>query len=156
MRRKRSLTGGDPTILPEIIPLKPAPRIIVPRRLKIATHMRLSHAVHLKIPRRKVARLERQVGVAKRLLAEVVQAMLVVCEPVVAGTVGELLVQVEETVLLVVERDRERPVVGAETRRAVVSEPPLEPPLVLRPRPTRDVMHALLHHHFYVPLQRQG
>jgi hypothetical protein len=114
--------------------------------------MRLSHAVHLKIAPRKVARFEREVRVAQRLLAKVVQAVLVMRESVVVIAVGELRVQVEETVFLMVERHRERSVVDAEARRPVEAESTLVPPLVLRSHPTRHVVHALFHHHFYVPL----
>ena len=93
-------------VLQEMIPLKPPLRIIIPSRLEIATHMRLPHAVHLKIARRKVAPFECEVRVAQRLLPEVVQAVLVVRESagfVVSAAVGQLRVQVEEAVLLVVK-----------------------------------------------------
>ena len=123
--------------------------------------MRLSHPVHLKIARPgrgKVARFEREVRVAERLQAEVVQAMLVMRESAVVrgAALAELRVQVEQAVFLVVERDRERPVGRSETRRAVKAEPALVLPLASsRRRRSRDVMHALFHHHFYLPLQLQ-
>jgi hypothetical protein len=90
--------------------------------------MPLSHPVHVKIARRKVARFEREVRVAQRLLAEVVQAVLVMRESTPGRGVvvaGELRVKVEEAVFLMVERHRERSVVGTETRRAVKAEPAL-------------------------------
>lgn len=124
--------------------------------------MPLSHPVHVKIPPRKVARFECEVRVAQRLLAEVVQAVLVMRESArgvitVGSAVGELRVKVEEAVFLMVERHRERSVVGTETRRAVKAEPALVLPLVLASRSTtRDVMHALFHDHFHFLLQLQG
>ena len=64
---------------------------------------------------------------AQHLLAEVIHAVLVVRESVFAGAVCELRVQVEQTVLLVVERNRERPVVG-KASRAVGADSPFGPP----------------------------
>lgn len=55
-RRDQKKRDHSRTLLQEMIPLQPSLRIIVPRRVKIATHMRLSHAVHVKIARHKVAR----------------------------------------------------------------------------------------------------
>ncbi len=118
--------------------------------------MCLPNAIHLKVARREVSWFEREVGVAQRLLTEVIQAVLVVRESALAGTVGELPVQVEQTVLLVVQRNRERPVVGADASRAVEAESSFVPPLVLRPGCAWHVVHALLHHHFHLPLQSQG
>jgi hypothetical protein len=131
--QKMTTLTVDPTLLQEMIPLQPPHRIIIPRRLEIPTHMRLPHAVHLKIPRRKVAPLKCEVRVAQRLLPEVIQAVLVVRESaiVVVSAVGQLRVEVEEAMLLVVKRHRERPVVGTKARRAVESKPALVPPLLL-------------------------
>ena len=150
---KRKPLTRDPTVLQKMIPLQPPLRVIIPRRVEITTHMRLSHPVHPKIARRKVARFEREVRVAQRLLAEVVQAVLVMREStsrVILSAIGELRVEVEQAVFLMVERDRERSVLGTETRRAVKAEPALVPPLVLASATrTRNVMHTLFHNHFY-------
>jgi len=82
-------------------------------------------AIHLKVACREVSWLEREVGVAQRLLTEVIQAVLVVRKSVLAGVVGELPVQVEQTV---VQRHRERPVVAADASRAVEAESLSYPP----------------------------
>ena len=118
--------------------------------------MRLPNAIQLKVARSEVSWLEREVGMAQRLLAEVIQAVLMVRDSTFAGAIRELPVQVEQTVLLVVERHRERPVVGANASRAVEANSPFGPPLVLRPRSAYSVVHALLHHHLHLPLQSQG
>ncbi|SRR6266702_1142526 len=82
-------------------------------RFEITTRVCLPDPIHLKVARREFSWLKREVGVAQRLVAEVVQAVLVVRESALAGAVRELPVQVEQTVLLVVQRHRERPVVGS-------------------------------------------
>lgn len=66
--------------------------------------MRLSHPIHLKIARSKVARFERKVRMTQRLLSEVVQAMLVMRESTrILGAIGELCMEVEKAVFLMVE-----------------------------------------------------
>ncbi len=68
--------------------------------------MPLSHAVHIKVARRKVARFECEVRVAERLLPEVIQAVLVMRESanvIGAPPVGQLRVEIEEAMFLMVE-----------------------------------------------------
>jgi hypothetical protein len=146
--------------VPEMIPLQPVLRVAIPRRLEIATHVRLPDPHHLEIARRKVARarLQREVRMTERLLAQVIQAVLVVRESLVrvargavdVGGGGELRVKVQEAVRLVVERDGKRPILRADARCAVEPEPALERPLVPR-APVRVVVHALFHHHRHFP-----
>ena len=95
--------------------------------------MRLPDAIQLKVTQCEVSWLEREVGMTQRLLAEVIQAVLMVRDSAFAGVVRELPVQVEQTVLLMVERHRERPVVGANASCAVEANSPFRPPLVFRP-----------------------
>jgi hypothetical protein len=54
---------------------------------------------HLKVARREVSWLEGEIRVAQRLLAEVIQAVLVARNSAFSGAVRELSVQVEQTVL---------------------------------------------------------
>ena len=85
--------------------------------------------------------------------------MLVVRESNLAGAIRELRVQVEQTVLFVVERvtANVRRFVGADPSRTVEAESPFVLPLVVHPGSTSRVVHALPHHHFHLPLlQSQG
>jgi hypothetical protein len=59
--------------------------------------------------------------------------------------------EVKQTVFLIVERHRERPIVGADASRAVEADAPFGPPLVLA-RVDWRVVHTLPHHPFYHPL----
>jgi hypothetical protein len=149
-----------------MIPTKPILRIPIPSGLKIATRMRLSDAIHVQITRRrhrKVSRFEREIGMTERLLTKVIQAVLMVRESVTIIIIiivasigdGELCVKIDETMLLVIERDGERSILMSviEAPRAVESESSLIPPLVRRSRSSHDEMHALFHLHFYFPLQ---
>jgi hypothetical protein len=49
-------------------------------------------AIHFKVATRKVSWLECEIGAAQRLLAEVIQAVLVVRNSVVVGAIRELFV----------------------------------------------------------------
>ena len=143
---------GQAGLIQEIIPVKPAPRVVVPGSFEVPTRVCLPDAIHLKVARREVSRLECEIRVAQRLLTEVIQAMLVVRNSAFVGTVRELPVQVEQTVFLVIERHSEGPVVGANASRAVEADSSFGPPLVLCPGIAWSVVHALLHHNLYLSL----
>ncbi|KAH9173226.1 hypothetical protein EDB89DRAFT_1905512 [Lactarius sanguifluus] len=103
---------GQPGLLQEIIPIWPVPRVVVPGIFKIATRVCLPDVVHLEVARREVSGLEREVGMAQRLLTEIIQTVLVVRESVLAGA--------SETANI-------NPVFGADVSRAVEAESPFVP-----------------------------
>ena len=82
--------------------------------------MCLLDVIYLKSAHRDVPWLEHEVGIAQRLLVEVIQATLVVPESVFPAAIRKLPVQVEQTVLLVIER---HPVRLSEASRAEAGSP---------------------------------
>ena len=120
----KALTTRQGGLLQEIILIYPVPHLAVPGTFEIAARVCLPDAIHLKS---RVARSPDS-SVAQHLLAEVIHAVLVVRESVFVGVVCESRVQVEQTVILVVERHRERLVVGAEATCAVGADSPFGPP----------------------------
>ncbi|KAI9439099.1 hypothetical protein H4582DRAFT_2056940 [Lactarius indigo] len=150
---ERSTAG----LLQRVTPIQPVLRIavlmVVLSRVEIATRVCLPGATHLKLTPHEISRLEREVAVAQRLPTEIIQTVLVpmMRDPALVDNV--LGVHGRAT-----ERDTANvPVVGADAAsRAVESESTFVSPLILYPWSAYRVVHALLHHHFYFPLQNQG